>query len=69
MAGEHGYTRALLNKACPGVPAEVLNPASSWPSQDGYMARYRQLAHRFVDNFKKFESQTAKEVCDAGPKV
>jgi len=56
-------------KTCPGVPAEVLNPASSWPSKDGYMERYRQLAHRFVDNFKKFESQTAREVSDAGPKV
>jgi ATP-dependent phosphoenolpyruvate carboxykinase len=33
------------------------------------MARYRQLAHRFVDNFKKFESQTAREILDAGPKV
>src|SRR5574341_1109015 len=59
----------LVPKSCPGVPAEVLNPASSWPSKDGYMARYRQLAHRFVDNFKKFESQTAREVSDAGPKV
>jgi phosphoenolpyruvate carboxykinase (ATP) len=56
-------------KSCPGVPAEVLNPASSWPSKDGYMERYRQLAHRFVDNFKKFESGSAPEVVAAGPRV
>jgi hypothetical protein len=32
------------------------------------MERYRQLAHRFADNFKKFESGSAPEVA-AGPRV
>jgi len=27
------------------------------------------LAQRFIDNFKKFESETSQEVIEAGPKV
>jgi phosphoenolpyruvate carboxykinase (ATP) len=53
--------------SCPGVPADVLNPVSSWPSEDAYMKRYRSLASRFVDNFKKFEDQSSPEVVESGP--
>ncbi len=53
--------------SCPGVPEKVLNPASSWPSEDAYMKRYRALASRFIDNFKKFEDQTSADVRNSGP--
>ena len=56
-------------KSCPGVPDQVLDPASSWPSRDVYFQRYRQLAARFIDNFKKFDTAEAREVEKAGPKV
>jgi phosphoenolpyruvate carboxykinase (ATP) len=56
-------------KTCPGVPDQVLDPASSWPSRDMYFQRYRQLAARFIDNFKKFDTAEAREVEKAGPKV
>ena len=53
----------------PGVPDGVLDPAGSWPSREVYMQRYHELAARFVDNFKKFESGCTPEVIAAGPKV
>jgi phosphoenolpyruvate carboxykinase (ATP) len=56
-------------KACPGVPDHVLDPASSWPSRELYFQRYRQLAARFVDNFKKFDTAESREVEKAGPKL
>jgi phosphoenolpyruvate carboxykinase (ATP) len=56
-------------KSCPDVPDEVLNPASSWPSQEEYMKRYRELASRFIDNFKKFASDVPLEVRAAGPSI
>jgi phosphoenolpyruvate carboxykinase (ATP) len=56
-------------KTCPGVPDQVLDPASSWPSRELYFQRYRQLAARFIDNFKKFDTAEAREVEKAGPKV
>jgi phosphoenolpyruvate carboxykinase (ATP) len=56
-------------KSCPEVPDQVLDPASSWPSRDVYFQRYRQLAARFIDNFKKFDTAEAREVEKAGPKL
>jgi phosphoenolpyruvate carboxykinase (ATP) len=56
-------------KSCPGIPDEVLNPASSWKNQDEYKRRYISLASRFIDNMKKFEDSTPLEVINAGPKI
>ncbi len=54
---------------CPDVPAEVLNPSSSWADKSEYNRRYKDLAQRFVDNFMKFEDGTPAEVVDAGPRI
>ena len=51
------------------VPANMLNPASSWPSKEEYMKKYKQLAARFTDNFKKFADGCPPEVAKAGPRV
>lgn len=56
-------------KSCPGVPADVLYPAESWPSKGEYDNKYRQLAARFVDNFKKFADACPPEVRNAGPSL
>jgi len=56
-------------RACPNVPDSVLDPASSWANRDAYMQRYRGLASRFIDNFKKFEDGTPSEILAAGPKL
>ncbi len=56
-------------KSCPGVEDSVLYPAKSWPSEDEYWNKYKQLATRYVDNFKKFAPDCPPEVLEAGPKV
>ncbi len=56
-------------RACEGVPEGVLDPAASWPNRDVYFQKYRQLAQRFIENFKKFEEGCPPEVIAAGPKV
>jgi len=55
-------------KSCDGVPPTVLNPAESWPDKKVYTTKYKELASRFVENFKKFESGCSPEVIAAGPK-
>lgn len=55
-------------KTCPDIPDSVLDPASSWGSREEYDSAYRQLAARFIENFKKFADESAPEVCQAGPK-
>jgi len=54
--------------SCEDVPARVLNPAESWPNKENYMAKYKELAARFIENFKKFEDGCPAEVLKAGPK-
>jgi phosphoenolpyruvate carboxykinase (ATP) len=54
---------------CEGIPASVLDPGSSWPDRQVYMQRYRELGARFVENFKKFESESPPEVVQAGPRL
>ncbi|RMF45081.1 MAG: phosphoenolpyruvate carboxykinase (ATP) [Anaerolineae bacterium] len=56
-------------KTCPNVPESVLYPAQSWPKEDEYWRKYRQLAARFVENFRKFEPDCPPEVVAAGPKI
>jgi phosphoenolpyruvate carboxykinase (ATP) len=56
-------------KTCPDVPESVLDPSLAWSSREAYMKRYRALASRFIDNFKKFEDTATPEVRAAGPKI
>jgi len=53
---------------CEGVPDHVLDPGGSWPDKKVYMQRYRELASRFIENFKKYEAASPVEVVQAGPK-
>ena len=53
---------------CEGVPADILDPASTWPSRQEYDAKYDALAARFVENFKLFAENCPPEVVAAGPK-
>ena len=56
-------------KTCPAVPENVMYPAESWHNKDDYWKKYKQLASRFIDNFKRFEVDVSKEVIAAGPKI
>ena len=56
-------------RTCEGIPQSVLDPASSWNNKEQYMFKYKQLASRFIDNFRKFEQGTPDAVKNAGPKL
>jgi phosphoenolpyruvate carboxykinase (ATP) len=53
---------------CEGVPENVLDPAFSWDNKSAYDDRYRGLASRFIENFKKFSEGCSPDVIAAGPK-
>jgi phosphoenolpyruvate carboxykinase (ATP) len=57
----------MVPKFCPDVPIEILNPASSWASQEDYLIKYRSLASRFRDNFRRYEASVPSEILKAGP--
>jgi len=54
---------------CPGVPADILNPGSSWDEPETYLQAYRDLARDFIQNFKRFEDHCPREWAEAGPKL
>jgi phosphoenolpyruvate carboxykinase (ATP) len=73
LEGVEYYTDPVFGfevpKTCPEVPEDVMYPARSWQKEADYWKRYKQLASRFIDNMKKFEADTPKEVVEAGPKI
>ena len=53
--------------SCPEVPAEVLQPRNTWADKDAYDKKAHELARRFNENFKKYESGVSEAVRNVGP--
>jgi phosphoenolpyruvate carboxykinase (ATP) len=56
-------------RACPGVPAAVLDPRGTWRDPAAYDAAARELIGRFHKNFTQFEGQVGAEVRAAAPRA
>ena len=54
-----------IPKACPGVPAEMLNPRNAWSDKAAYDKMAAELRGRFARNFERFDAPP--EVRVAGP--
>lgn len=52
----------------PGVPEQLMRPRDTWDDPEDYERLARQLAERFVENFRKFGSAAAS-IAHAGPRV
>src|SRR5690606_9312233 len=55
----HVVFGVLKPQSCPGVPAEVLNPRTTWADAEAYDKQALALAQLFVDNFKQYEDQAS----------
>lgn len=53
--------------SCDNVPAEILNPRSTWSDAAAYDEAAQKLAQAFRDNFKTYEDQASPEIVAAGP--
>ena len=63
----HPVFGLAVPKACPGVPAEVLDARGMWTDSAAYDEAARNLAGRFRENFKQFTA-VSEEVRNAGPR-
>jgi phosphoenolpyruvate carboxykinase (ATP) len=63
----HPVFNVLVPKACPGVPAEILDPKNTWTDKNAYDESANKLAEMFVENFKKFSG--VEHLIEFGPKV
>ena len=52
-----------------GVPNEVIWPKDSWGNKEEYDNTLYKLGKAFVENFKKYEKDSASEIKKAGPKL
>lgn len=59
--------KVLVPVSCPGVPDEVLRPENSWADKTAYMAKARELALAFRENFRQFEDMVPEAVKNAAP--
>ncbi len=55
--------------SCPGVPAELLRPRTTWADGDAYDRQAASLARMFADNFAAYADGVPESVRAAGPKV
>jgi phosphoenolpyruvate carboxykinase (ATP) len=54
---------------CPGVPADVLDPRSTWDDPKAYDEKARYLASLFIKNFEKYASGVSPEILAAAPRM
>ena len=58
-----------IPKACPNVPAEILNPRNTWTDKTAYDGKAKYLASLFIKNFEKYKDGVTAEVLAAEPKL
>ncbi|MBD3225101.1 MAG: phosphoenolpyruvate carboxykinase (ATP) [Caldithrix sp.] len=58
-----------IPKECPGVPSEVLNPRNTWGDKNAYNKKAADLAGKFKENFKQYETFVSEQVKKAGPSL
>jgi len=61
--------RVEVPTSCPDVPAEFLQPRSTWQDQAAYDVQARELARMFAENFEGFADGVPPSVRDAGPRI
>ena len=56
-----------IPKNCTGIKDQsILNPINTWTDKDLFKNTSKKLASQFINNFKKYESGTPKEVVENG---
>jgi phosphoenolpyruvate carboxykinase (ATP) len=54
--------------SCPGVPADVLNPRSTWTDASSFDSKAAELAAKFKKNFERFAAQAPPGIITGGPR-
>lgn len=66
---DHNVFGLSIPKACPNVPAEILNPRTTWADKNAYDEKAKYLGGLFINNFKKYAAGVSEEILAAAPKI
>ncbi len=61
------FFRLAVPRACPGVPAELLDVRGTWADKAAYDALAHKLAGMFTANFRAFAGDVSADVRASGP--
>lgn len=65
----HQVFGMMIPKQCPNVPLNILHPRYTWADRQDYDMAAKNLAHQFVENFKKYAGAVDAEILAAAPKL
>ena len=65
----HPVFHFTMPETCPGVPGKLLDPELSWKDPLEYQLKAKELAARFIENFKKYEEEVPAEILDGAPEI
>jgi len=59
-----------IPERCPGVDSKLLFPVNTWSDKNAFDSTAKNLAGKFIENFKRYESNCGPEVKElGGPKL
>ncbi|HAX75280.1 MAG TPA: phosphoenolpyruvate carboxykinase (ATP), partial [Cyanobacteria bacterium UBA11372] len=63
---QHPIFKVLVPEAVPGVDSNILDPQKTWSDPIAYERQAKDLARRFVENFRRFH-YVPLEMMEASP--
>jgi len=66
---QHEVFGLNMPTSCPEVPSDILDPKNTWSNPAEYDDYANELALKFSNNFKQFESEATNEILEAAPRV
>jgi phosphoenolpyruvate carboxykinase (ATP) len=64
----HPIFQVLVPETVPNVPAEVLNPETTWSDRTAYYQQANKLAGLFQQNFQRYQIED-QNIINAGPQI
>jgi phosphoenolpyruvate carboxykinase (ATP) len=67
--GTTPYFKLNFPKACPDVPADILEPENAWNNKEDFNKKAQSLAASFLKNFEQYAEAANEEILAAAPRV
>jgi len=65
----HHVFKLMMPLHCPGVPSDILDPATTWANSEEYYMKAYELAFAFEKNFEQFEAASGAKTEDEALKL